>query len=90
MDEHPDSINNGYFPIHLKKPAWVDFPTSLHSGGGNLAFADGHSEGRVWIERSTRWRVTYTDIAKGPGTPAPATEQRDVSWLQYRTTDPRD
>jgi prepilin-type processing-associated H-X9-DG protein len=89
IDEHPDSINNGYFPIYLNKPQWVDFPASLHKGGGTLAFADGHSEVRMWVERSTSRPVKYTIISSGGGVSVPATELRDVRWLQDRTTDPR-
>jgi prepilin-type processing-associated H-X9-DG protein len=89
IDEHPDSINNGYFPIYLKKPLWVDFPASQHDGAGSLAFADGHSEMRKWLERSTRRPVTYTDISDGAGVPVPPAEQQDVHWLQERTTDTR-
>ena len=54
IEEHPDSINDGYF---LNKPdshEWMDLPASNHGGAANLAFADGHLETHKWRFASTR------------------------------------
>jgi prepilin-type N-terminal cleavage/methylation domain-containing protein/prepilin-type processing-associated H-X9-DG protein len=54
LDEHPDSINDGYF---LNRPAyreWVDLPGSYHDGAAAFAFADGHSRLQRWAESATR------------------------------------
>ena len=43
IDEHPDSINDGYFlnnPASIQS-AWGDTPASYHNGAGGLTFADG-------------------------------------------------
>ena len=48
LDEHPDSINDGYF---LNKPddwRWYDLPAAYHNGGGSFSFADGHAEHWKW------------------------------------------
>jgi len=56
LDEHPDSINDAIFVMLVGRPSvaseWRDLPSSMHSGGGNLSFADGHSEIHKWLETS--------------------------------------
>ncbi len=55
LDEHPDSINDGYY---LNDPGnmaanWGDTPASYHNGAGGISFADGHSEIHKWKGRAT-------------------------------------
>ncbi len=64
LDEHPDSINDGYF---IEQPPsstpgdtytdpnyeWVDLPASYHNGGGSFSFADGHTEIHHWLYSTT-------------------------------------
>ena len=62
IDEHPDSINDGYFanyPDLDKGYQWNDLPASSHSGAGELSFADGHAAMRKWLTGITRQPVTY-------------------------------
>jgi prepilin-type N-terminal cleavage/methylation domain-containing protein/prepilin-type processing-associated H-X9-DG protein len=66
LDEHPDSINDGYFLNKwpdVKDAAyqpddddwqWIDLPGSYHNGGANFSFADGHSEYHHWQNASTK------------------------------------
>ena len=61
IDEHPDSINDGYF---LNNPTalqgnWGDTPATYHNGAGGISFADGHSEIHKWRGRATRIPVVY-------------------------------
>jgi prepilin-type N-terminal cleavage/methylation domain-containing protein/prepilin-type processing-associated H-X9-DG protein len=46
VDEHPDSINDGFLQTnpHPTAPHWDDLPASYHDGACGFAFADGHSE----------------------------------------------
>lgn len=46
IEEHPDSVNDGYFLNHIYSRRWTDLPASWHRGGANLSFADGHLEFR--------------------------------------------
>ena len=51
LDEHPDSINDGYFlnnadPLGLTQ--WGDLPASYHAGACGITFADGHCETHKW------------------------------------------
>jgi len=82
IDEHPDSINDGYF---LNNPGgagrWGDGPASYHNGAGGMSFADGHSTIHKWSSAATRIPVQY---AWNP--PAfDAAGQRDCQWLIQRT-----
>jgi prepilin-type N-terminal cleavage/methylation domain-containing protein/prepilin-type processing-associated H-X9-DG protein len=55
IEEHPDTLDDGYF---LNKPyssQWIDLPASYHSGGANVTFADGHVEQHKWVVGSTRY-----------------------------------
>ena len=56
LDEHPDSIDDGYFLDSYSDsgpPTWTDLPASYHNGAGSFAFADGHSELHRWRNKST-------------------------------------
>ncbi len=53
LDEHPDSINDGYFIAVPDKNEWVDLPGSYHNNGGSFSFADGHTEVHRWKCAST-------------------------------------
>jgi prepilin-type N-terminal cleavage/methylation domain-containing protein/prepilin-type processing-associated H-X9-DG protein len=55
LDEHPDSINDGYYLNRSSVYSWIDLPASYHNGGAAFAFADGHSE-------LHRWRVAATKV----------------------------
>ncbi|SPE51745.1 conserved exported hypothetical protein [Verrucomicrobia bacterium] len=51
LDEHPDSINDGFLQTdphtnitQWSPPHWNDLPATYHDGAGGFAFADGHSE----------------------------------------------
>jgi prepilin-type processing-associated H-X9-DG protein len=54
IEEHPDSINDGYFLNNPYTGQWMDLPASYHNGGANLSFADGHVEYHKWQVSSTR------------------------------------
>jgi len=85
LDEHPDSINDGYF---LNKYAsyysyqWLDLPASYHEGGAAFAYADGHSE-------LHRWQIASTKVpARAFATELPlnltVAEGADFRWVLER------
>lgn len=53
LDEHPDSINDGYFINRAYTWKWIDLPATYHGGATTFAFADGHSEMHRWLSGST-------------------------------------
>src|SRR6185436_399658 len=48
IDEHPDTINDGFFMNRLDEYKWGNLPGSYHNRGANLSYADGHVEGHRW------------------------------------------
>ncbi len=86
LDEHPDSINDGYFlndPNGTGAGHWGDCPASYHNGAGGLTFADGHSEIHKWRSRTTKLPVTYATSFSAPA--FDALGQADYKWLMERT-----
>ena len=84
LDEHPDSINDGYFLNKASAPGWTDLPASYHNGAANLSFADGHSEIHPWVVTSTK-PPARPDAAGLPFALGP-NERTDFYWLLRRTS----
>ena len=91
IDEREDSINNGNFAVDMTgfdpyRPAdmsIVGLPAYYHNGAGALNFADGHSELHKWLDPRTRTKISKTSVI---GNFIPSPGNRDVRWLQERTT----
>jgi prepilin-type N-terminal cleavage/methylation domain-containing protein/prepilin-type processing-associated H-X9-DG protein len=84
IEEHPDSVNDGYFLNRASKYEWNDLPASWHQGSANLTFGDGHAENHQWDNESTR-KPSRTDGANLPFAIGPD-ERRDFYWLMKRTS----
>ena len=81
LDEHPDSIDDGYF---LNKesvvPTWNDLPASYHDGAASFSFADGHSEHHRWQNTSTKQPARAYGI--NAPLPMPISDgPQDFSWV---------
>jgi prepilin-type N-terminal cleavage/methylation domain-containing protein/prepilin-type processing-associated H-X9-DG protein len=79
LDEHPDSIDDGYFLDRAYHWKWIDLPASYHNGATAFSFADGHSELHRWLEPSTI-RPSSPNAAGLPIT-IPGTEWADLEWM---------
>lgn len=78
IDEHADSINDGYFINGFTVNQWGDIPASYHNGSGSLTFADGHAELHKW-----RSRTTILPVKTQYGTvPFDAAGRQDFKWLE--------
>ncbi len=65
IDEHPLSIDDGFFAILVDERSWQNFPAAWHQNGLNLSFADGHAEHWRWLEAQTlRLRGFFTPALK--------------------------
>jgi len=87
VDEHPDSINDGYFvdSPYERWESWMDLPASYHNGAAGFSFADGHSEIHKWLFESTKRPVTLTNPSLGaPPFPVPRGERGDLDWVFER------
>jgi prepilin-type N-terminal cleavage/methylation domain-containing protein len=82
LDEHPDTINDGFFMNRLEEYSWGNLPASYHNGAGSLSFGDGHTE-------THRWKVADTvrpPRQGGVGGIIPATPHTDYDWLKERSS----
>jgi len=91
LDEHPDSINDGYFlnnadPKGLSN--WGDLPASYHNGACGFSFADGHSEVHKWKSPVTMQPVRYTSGFPTTSFTAANGGFLDRDWITYRLSVP--
>ena len=83
LDEHPDSINDGYFISNPLDTHWDDLPASYHNGACGFSFADGHSEIKKWLSKTSKYlKVQY--FYPTPMT-FDAAGQADYKWYLERT-----
>jgi Type II secretory pathway, pseudopilin PulG len=92
VEEHPDSINDGYFinsytSESAKKystPVWMSLPASDHDGMGVVSFSDGHSELHRWRGKSMKVPSrAYAIGSNGAGRPLKVERDsyQDFLWL---------
>jgi prepilin-type N-terminal cleavage/methylation domain-containing protein/prepilin-type processing-associated H-X9-DG protein len=89
LDEHPNSINDGYFLINPESPrgsgSWGDVPAGYHNGAAGFSFADGHSEIHKWRWASTKLAPVPGGNPPGFGSVVP-TGNIDFVWVAERTS----
>lgn len=85
LDEHPDSINDGYFinrPYYkngILDAEWIDLPASYHNGAASFSFADGHSESHHWRYSLTK-PPAQNDVLLLPED-VPIDKESDFEWV---------
>ncbi len=92
LDEHPDSINDGYFLNNADVAtftAWGDLPASYHNGACGFAFADGHSEIHKWRSWVTILPVKFSSgFQQFPFSSDPS-GKIDAQWITMRMSLPK-
>jgi prepilin-type N-terminal cleavage/methylation domain-containing protein/prepilin-type processing-associated H-X9-DG protein len=93
LDEHPDSINDGYYQPFGSglgtMTQWDDLPASSHGGACGFSFADGHSEIHKWKSA----RVTIVPVKTVTYYPncsirSDSSAMDDANWLAQRASVP--
>jgi prepilin-type N-terminal cleavage/methylation domain-containing protein/prepilin-type processing-associated H-X9-DG protein len=82
LDEHPDTINDGFFMNRLETYTWGNLPASHHGGSTSFSFADGHTEVHRWVLAQT----VRPAVKGGVGGSFPASPKTDYDWLKDRTS----
>jgi prepilin-type N-terminal cleavage/methylation domain-containing protein/prepilin-type processing-associated H-X9-DG protein len=82
LDEHPDTLNDGFFMNRLDVDKWGNLPASHHNGAANLSFADGHIETHRWLVPDT----IRPAIKGGAGGGFSAVPPTDYQWLRERSS----
>jgi prepilin-type N-terminal cleavage/methylation domain-containing protein/prepilin-type processing-associated H-X9-DG protein len=90
VDEHPDSINDGWWitevgaSLTTNPGVWEDLPASYHNRACGFSFADGHSEIHKWHVANTCQpvkKVDYNGTVSSPGS-------QDIMWTIQHTSAP--
>lgn len=84
IEEHPNSLGDGYFLNRQSVRQWLRLPASHHSGAVHLSYTDGHVE-------THKWRLADTQPRVRPGAAylpvkVEAYEGGDFDWLMERTS----
>ena len=84
IDVNPASICTPAFGLDMTSDRFIHFPSSFHSKGGVLSFADGHVEWHKWMDPRTRKNNIPggTFIAHGES----SLGNQDLKWLRERAT----
>jgi prepilin-type N-terminal cleavage/methylation domain-containing protein/prepilin-type processing-associated H-X9-DG protein len=85
VEEHPDSINDGYFLNKFYVNQWIDLPASDHNGAAPFAFADGHAQLRRWQNSSTIQPARPGGVAEFP-LRLSAGDTADLVWVMDHTS----
>jgi prepilin-type processing-associated H-X9-DG protein len=90
LDEHPDSIDDGYF-LNKDMPGtyhssdtdeWLHLPASYHNFSTAFSFADGHAEFHRWSKATTvRPPEPYAANLPIQIPAAPPSESADFDWI---------
>jgi prepilin-type processing-associated H-X9-DG protein/prepilin-type N-terminal cleavage/methylation domain-containing protein len=87
LDEHEDTINDGYFlvgPTVAITVGWGDLPASRHRRRANFAFADGHVESHRWQDKRT---IQAVERDRKFGLTQP--NNADLKWVHEHATAPK-
>jgi prepilin-type N-terminal cleavage/methylation domain-containing protein/prepilin-type processing-associated H-X9-DG protein len=84
VDEHPDTINDGYFVNNPALDFWQDIPASYHNGACGFSFADGHSEIRSWRSGTSKYKGVLFEYDR-PRTSFDTPGRADYAWYLERT-----
>ena len=84
IEEHPDSINDGYFLNRFYSDRWIDLPASFNNGGAALAYADGHAELHYW--RFGHTKPPPRPDAAGLPLIIPSGQRGDYYWVMSQTS----
>jgi prepilin-type N-terminal cleavage/methylation domain-containing protein/prepilin-type processing-associated H-X9-DG protein len=85
LDEHPDTINDGFFMNRWYEYKWGNLPASFHNGSSSLSFGDGHVENHRWAVPDT----VRPAKQGGAGGGFDALPKTDFQWLADRVSVPK-
>ncbi len=82
LDESPQTLNDGWYVYSNGDPfgyKWSDMPAYHHNGAGGFSFADGHSEIKKWMCRTTITPFTSWPVDASQ-------DKRDYQWVMQRAS----
>ncbi len=86
LDEHPDTINDGFFMNRLEQsPKWGNLPANYHRNAANFSFVDGHTETHRWLVGGTNGTIRPNSRG-GAGGIFAADPTTDWDWVKARSS----
>ncbi len=85
VDEHPDTLNDGFFMNRFHEFKWGNLPGSFHDGAANLSYTDGHSGPHRWSVRGATG-TTRPPLRGAVGGSFDANPRTDFEWLRDRSS----
>ena len=82
LDEHPGSINDGYFQTDMIGARFPDVPGSHHGGSGCFSYADGHADLRKWRDAA---RIPVVKGVQQQNVNVNGASE-DLKWLRAHST----
>lgn len=86
IEEHPDTLNDGFFVESWDELKWNNLPASYHNGAANLHYGDGHIESHRWAAADTVRPARQGGAGGGGFVPTPPV---DFFWLKEHATVPK-
>jgi prepilin-type N-terminal cleavage/methylation domain-containing protein len=87
LDEHPDTIDDGYFVNRVYDMKWRNLPASYHNGAAAMSFADLHSELHRWVNVSTRKAARPGAFSTPPPQMLPSGDREDFLWMANHSSE---
>lgn len=84
IDVNPANICTPAFGVNMTSDQFIHVPSSFHSKGGVLSFADGHVQWHKWMDPRTRKNNLPAGTIMNHGEFSPGNQ--DLKWLRDRTT----
>ena len=89
LDEHPDTINDGFFMNRLEEaPKWGNLPASYHSDAAYFTYLDGHVEGHRWQVSGPEGTIR-PNVRGGAGGIFAANPTTDWDWVKASSGEAR-
>jgi prepilin-type N-terminal cleavage/methylation domain-containing protein/prepilin-type processing-associated H-X9-DG protein len=81
LDEHPDTVNDGFFMNRFHEFKWGNLPGSFHNGAASISYADGHVAPRRWSVTGPTG-TTRPPVRGAVGGSFDANPRADFEWLR--------
>jgi prepilin-type N-terminal cleavage/methylation domain-containing protein/prepilin-type processing-associated H-X9-DG protein len=88
LDEHPDTINDGFFMNRLEEYSWGNLPASYHNGAASFSFADGHAEAHRWVVTTGPGATLRPNVKGGAGGIFVVDNPTDDDWNNVGSRSP--
>lgn len=86
VEESPIGIDDAFFAVDPRTTTtWYNIPSILHGNGSTMAFADGHSEIKMWTDQKMMHGVNADAFGNHVSAD---TSSGDLAWFISRSTAP--